>query len=1056
MPRKFNHKLLSIAVCSAVYGILPAQAVAQEAEPSSGESVEEVVVYGDIRATLQSAQAMKRDGDTVKDVITASDIGALPDKSVTEALQRVPGVSIERFAASDDPNHYADEGTGVLVRGLDRVRSEINGRDSFSATRNGGLNFEDISPELLGAVEVVKNQTADMIAGGVAGTVNLITRKPLDSGEQMIAGTVKSNYGDFREESTPTFSGLFSDVWETDAGDFGFLVSASHAELATRGDGVGVANFYSRGDAHINIPPAWDSTGTVIGGTASDSPVEGPVAFPEQPAGSVYYTPGQYSLRTAENDRERTGFATSFQWRSPDDSVITTLEYVRSDASLTWRENVIGPQAQGFEPVQWWDHRIRTDATVSADQMPTWDENNRFTSGVLSFGGEMPTHLSSRFNNEESSVEDLSFNVEWQATDRLKLALDVQRVDATEEMINNGINARAQHTVSDVYLDLRGSTPAVEFLSDRMFEPDYTQNWDGLRPDVFLATAIDTAIDADATMDAIKLDVEFEIGDGWARTLSGGVYSSDKDLTVRDTEYSNWGAVNTPWNTALSNNGDFYVIPEEFERQDWSDFYDGDVLKGRSDFLFIKMDSAEDFANFMRRACENGFNTAPYGSEPGAVPTPGLGQSNPNCYQATVDMAGRIAPGSPFAPHDVTSSNEKRAEAYVRFDFADDTLDMPYRGNMGLRYVSYQLQSTGYTVMPTANGEGAEFLSEELLAFADGQGSVATTDGTDYSTVLPSLNVAVNVKDDVIMRFGASQSLYFPNLQDTRSSRVIDVRYEVERSEVGGPVVGIVPGSVELYGSARNPFLEPEKATNLDLSTEWYFSDTGSLTLALFRKDIDNLFRERPFLTDITNPRTGVTQQVSFNGPANDGEGSIQGFEISYSQFFENLPGAWSGLGVQMNYTYIDQNNLNDPMSDEQLGAVRFDNNGEPERDSRNSFRAFTDLPLPGYSDENYNIVGMYEYGDVSARLAYNWRSEYLVTRRDSNEFAPVYAKAAGFLDGSVYYDVTDYIQVGLEASNILNTETRTQLQLDQNGTRTDSLNFITDRRYALGLRAKF
>lgn len=1047
MPTTFNKKLLSLAVCGAVSGLLPAAAGAQESEDAG---LEEIVVYGEMRSRLLSAQEMKRDADTVVDVITASDIGALPDKSVTEALQRVSGVTIERFAASDDPNHYADEGTGVLVRGLDRVRSEINGRDSFSASPEGGLKFEDISPELLGAVEVVKNQTADMIAGGVAGTVNLVTRKPFDSNERLLSGTVKANYGDFREESTPTSSALFSDWWETGAGDFGFLISGSHSELRTRGDGVGVANFYSRGDAHINVPPPWDPS--AIGGTAPDSPLEGPVAFPEQPADTVYYTPGQFSLRSAENDRERTGFATSLQWRNPDQTVQTNLEYLRSDASLVWRENVIGPQAQGFAQVQWYDSQIRTD--VPEDMQPTWDENNHFTSGVISFGPDMPMHLSSRFNDTERSVEDLSFNVSWQATDRLSVALDVQRVDSTEEMVNNGINVRAQDTVADTYLDLRGDRPTVEFLSERLFEPEYTPKWDGDRPDVALATALDTAVDSEASMNTVKLDLDYQLGDGWARTLSGGVYQSDKDLTVRDTEYSNWGAVNTPWVTALSINGDYNRIPEEFVRRPWNDFYQGGALKGRNDFLFIDMDAAENFADFMRRGCEEGFNTAPFGAEPNPS---SVGQSNPDCYQPMQDMAGRIAPGSPFAPHDITSTNEKRSEAYVRFDFADDALAMPYRGNLGLRYVRYQLESTGFTVIRlNGEGEGSEFLGDNLLAFADGQGAVSAVDGTDYSTVLPSLNLALNVTDDVVLRFGASRALYFPDLQDTRNSRIVNLSYQVQRDGENGPITGITPGSVQINGTARNPFLEPEEATNLDLSTEWYFSDAGSLVLALFHKDIDNLFRERPFRAEVTNPRSGVTEEVSFNGPANDGSGSIQGFEVSYSQFFDKLPGAWSGLGLQLNYTYIDQNDLNDPMSDEQLGSVRFDSTGEPIADGRNSFRAFTDLPLPGYSDENYNIVGMYEHEGLSVRLAYNWRSRYLVTRRDSNEFAPVYAKAAGFLDGSVFYNINDNMEVGLEASNLLKTETRTELQLHQDGTTTDSLNFITDRRYGLVFRTKF
>src|SRR5690606_28291278 len=226
-------------------------------------------------------QDLKRYADTVKDVITATDIGALPDKSVTEALQRVPGVTIERFASSSDPKHYADEGTGVLVRGLDRVRSEINGRDAFSANPWGGLSYEDFPAELLGAVEVVKNQTADLTAGGIAGTVNLITRKPLDSDEQILAFTAKANYGDFREEATPSFSGLFSDHWETDIGKIGFLVAGSGSEYKTRGDGVGVANYYSRGDAFIG-EEAW---GAVVA-PAADSPLEGPM-IPGQEPGSV-------------------------------------------------------------------------------------------------------------------------------------------------------------------------------------------------------------------------------------------------------------------------------------------------------------------------------------------------------------------------------------------------------------------------------------------------------------------------------------------------------------------------------------------------------------------------------------------------------------------------------------------------------------------------------------------------------------------------------------------------------------------------------------------------
>src|SRR6185503_18509717 len=136
------------------------------------------VVTG-IRASLANSQNIKRNADTVVDAITAQDIGALPDRSVTEALQRVPGVAMNRFAGSNDPDHFSVEGSGVVIRGLSFVRSEFNGRDTFSTGPYGqGLNFADVPSELLGSVEVYKNSTADLIEGGLSGTVNMNLRLP--------------------------------------------------------------------------------------------------------------------------------------------------------------------------------------------------------------------------------------------------------------------------------------------------------------------------------------------------------------------------------------------------------------------------------------------------------------------------------------------------------------------------------------------------------------------------------------------------------------------------------------------------------------------------------------------------------------------------------------------------------------------------------------------------------------------------------------------------------------------------------------------------------------
>ncbi|MBO9559470.1 MAG: TonB-dependent receptor plug domain-containing protein, partial [Caulobacter sp.] len=110
----------------------PALAQTATKPADDAQTVDEVVVTS-IRQSLKSSQQLKQSSDVVSDSITAEDIGALPDRSVTEALQRIPGVAINRFAAGVDPDHFSSEGSGVVVRGLNFVRSELNGRDTFSA-----------------------------------------------------------------------------------------------------------------------------------------------------------------------------------------------------------------------------------------------------------------------------------------------------------------------------------------------------------------------------------------------------------------------------------------------------------------------------------------------------------------------------------------------------------------------------------------------------------------------------------------------------------------------------------------------------------------------------------------------------------------------------------------------------------------------------------------------------------------------------------------------------------------------------------------------------------
>jgi TonB-dependent receptor len=230
---------VSMVALTALAATLVAPAYAQDAAPTdeAAAGAQEVVVVG-VRRAMKSAQQIKKDADTIVDSITANDIGSFPDKSVAEALQRVAGITVNRFAASDDTSHFSAEPSGVVVRGLQQVRSEFNGRDIFTADSNRGLSWSDVSPELMGGVDVYKNQTAELIEGGIAGTVNLRTRLPFDQKGRVLAVSADYTTGDLVQKGAPTISGIFSDRWDTELGEFGVMLNAAHSQVYTNSQGI--------------------------------------------------------------------------------------------------------------------------------------------------------------------------------------------------------------------------------------------------------------------------------------------------------------------------------------------------------------------------------------------------------------------------------------------------------------------------------------------------------------------------------------------------------------------------------------------------------------------------------------------------------------------------------------------------------------------------------------------------------------------------------------------------------------------------------------------------
>ena len=282
---KYQPSIAALAL-AAMAQVFSSAAIAQDDEP-----LEEIVVTG-IRGSLAAAVDQKRDSDQLVEVIIAEDIGKLPDQNLAEVLENITGIQITRTAGV---------GTGVQIRGTNSNRVEFNGVSTVnSGSGRSGINFEDVNPAIISAVEVTKSPDARTIEGSVGGTINLKTIRPLDLPSTL--GAIRVQYEDSSlssESMTPRFSGAFGDTWSTDAGEIGFVISGSFTEQES-------VSFRPRTDRDNRVSPA---------GAVDPSEFLGI----------------QFLVQEQENyDYETVNLASTFEW-APSDSLNLHADIVIND-----------------------------------------------------------------------------------------------------------------------------------------------------------------------------------------------------------------------------------------------------------------------------------------------------------------------------------------------------------------------------------------------------------------------------------------------------------------------------------------------------------------------------------------------------------------------------------------------------------------------------------------------------------------------------------------------------------------------------------------------------
>lgn len=372
----------------------------------------------------------------------------------------------------------------------------------------------------------------------------------------------------------------------------------------------------------------------------------------------------------------------------------------------------------------------------------------------------------------------------------------------------------------------------------------------------------------------------------------------------------------------------------------------------------------------------------------GRFPTQWLGVTNSDWLRNVPGVRNALGLSLPdFDAGQTFDFSEKSRALYGMVDFESALFGKALSGNVGVRYV--RTRSTRHWQEPT-----------------DG-GYIPRQNATSDNDVLPSLNTKLELTDKLQARFSASKVVTRPNFDQLTPSLSINDNAKT--------------------GYQGNPNLEPLSARQFDATLEYYVNRSDFVYGAAFYKKVDGFIQTSASLVHYGSANYTVST------PTNGDDGKIKGLELGYQGFFTSLPGAWRGLGLQANFTYVDSQ-APGPLQGQQT-------------------------QLQGLSKRSYNIIAMYDWEGISARLAYNRRSDYLSgtvnyypENGNTTSQTPAYAKGYGMVDAYLGYALTKSLKLAFEANNL----TRTARSSYYGVVKQPYGRYVDDRRFALSLHADF
>lgn len=803
-----------------------------------------IVVTG-IRGSLQRDLNIKRNAPGVVDAISAEDIGKFPDPNVASAMQRIPGVTIQRAGQRGDAN-------GVTVRGFggDFNDTLVDGRHVSTAAGGRSVDFTTIGADFIGQVNVLKTPDVELSTSAIGATINILLPKPFDYSGFRAAAYAAGTDQSRSKHITPRLGLLLSDQFAN--GTMGLLGDITYTREDTKTNHVFIpgwvgAHFAPCQTGPINLTCDPTSDPTSAAAIADPNNLKG---------GPAVWFPQQIGADQQDTHDSRIDGRIAFQWR-PSDSVLLTLDD-------NYSRQVLKSTDYGYA------------AWFNGDDLRNvkYDSNGSVVD-FNQFGTPMDFNANqSRFVNTRNQA---GANLKWSVTSNLKFEADgsVARAVQNGTQDSMDIGYGGYNVVSGT-----ATGPACAALGGQF---------------VSSGGCVNTILGADTGVQINGPSSSFlpfihdvgpagNIGQFLDTTQMGShvivrIDNHNTDLVKQLKLLGRWESDN--FNLTIGGQ----YIDDRFHQDGANTFADG-VFASFSGYGPPSGRTGGLPPSAIASAFSGSISTSGFipGYDNSAL-APGFVIYSPYAVYDALEAAGHnTAPG--FDPNSVLNVEEKTLSLFMKANFTTDIAGMPFHFSAGLRDENTHLNVNAIGRIPTSLVFNA---GDPTLLDPVYSPSQTVTGKSFYTFLLPSMDMKLDVTPDFIIRLDASRTLTRPQLSALK------------------PTVGLASlrrGS--LNGSGGNPFLKPYLSDNFDAALEWYFAPNSYAAIDGFYKHLSNFIVggvHTQTYPGVIDPFTGQTAVFNINGQVNGPDADVRGLELALQYVFGN-----TGFGFQANATLVNTN----------------------------------------------------------------------------------------------------------------------------------------------------